>query len=223
MSVGAKTIRELVNKANLALDLGGDLVETRLDFLKELNMKAFEREFSPLRKQLIITYRSMQEGGVVPINDFDRVDIILKLVSIIRPSFFDIELSTIKRIKAIELINYREESGLIISWHNFNFTPTVHKLFQIYKEANLLGDVIKIVPMANTYSDNSAIIKLYKLIPETDKKRVIAFCMGSRGIISRFYQLLLDTLLTYTSLPGEPVAEGQISIEEARTLYESIY
>jgi 3-dehydroquinate dehydratase I len=76
------------------------------------------------------------------------------------------------------------------------------------------------VTLAQTPADN---LRTLSLIPEARKMgvKVITFCMGPMGILSRIATVLLGGYLTFAALgKGEAAAPGQIPIREMRTLLE---
>lgn len=221
VSVFSKNVQNLRQKAYDALDLGADIVELRLDYLKHFELKEIQSSFEEISDKIILTNRAPEEGGMFVGSDISRVDSLLKLVDLMHPRFFDIEFKTIDKLN-FDIEPYKQTSNVIVSWHDVNRTPSYIDLKRIFNKAQYMGDVIKIVPMANSYLDNAEVLKLYSLLSDRDKQRVVSFCMGLYGVLSRFYLLFIDPFLYYTSLPGEPIVEGQFSITEARGLYNEI-
>jgi 3-dehydroquinate dehydratase type I len=78
------------------------------------------------------------------------------------------------------------------------------------------ADIVKIVTFAKKMEDN---LKVLGLIPYAQKKglKIIAFCMGEKGKISRIMAPMLGSYLTYASLDkGEESAPGQMTVEEIK-------
>lgn len=100
---------------------------------------------------------------------------------------------------------------LMLSYHNFESTPSSEELMRICSEMQLAGaDAIKIACMANTESDNDLVMKLYDHF-----ENITAFCMGELGRKSRILSLMNGLKLTYASPDNGPAtASGQYSFSE---------
>ncbi|MEZ6040394.1 MAG: shikimate dehydrogenase [Planctomycetaceae bacterium] len=103
----------------------------------------------------------------------------------------------------------------IVSHHNFDETPM--ELFDIHKRmAKCDPDVIKIVTMANSPSDNVRMLELVQsaTIP------TVGFCMGEFGTISRILCGRFGSPFTYAAFSRErEMAPGQLTFAETRNLY----
>ena len=91
----------------------------------------------------------------------------------------------------------------------------------IFKELAATGaDIVKIVTRARVPGDN---IRVLGLIPIAQKIgiRIITFCMGPIGKISRIASPLFGGYLTFASLEkGEESADGQIPVTEMKKILE---
>jgi 3-dehydroquinate dehydratase type I len=77
---------------------------------------------------------------------------------------------------------------------------------------------VKIVTYARSAEDN---LRLLRIIPRSlaGGQRIIAFCMGPHGRVSRILAPLLGSLITYASLRrGAESAPGQWTVEEMRKM-----
>ena len=82
-----------------------------------------------------------------------------------------------------------------------------------YFKMKKFSDNIKIVTTAKTVSDIPKILSLY----DNKNTRLIAFCMGDIGKISRLLSLFLGSPFTYVSL-GKPIAPGQLKLNEVKSM-----
>jgi len=80
------------------------------------------------------------------------------------------------------------------------------------------ADVIKIVSLARTWEDNLTILSLIPYARER-RQKVVAFCMGEKGKISRIFSPFLGAAWVYASLnrsrasgPGQLTAGEMIEI-----------
>ncbi|MCP8318390.1 MAG: type I 3-dehydroquinate dehydratase [Candidatus Methylarchaceae archaeon HK01B] len=214
-SIGVRDIKLLKKRVEEALDLGSDLIEVRIDYLDEMDFSYINEVVKLCEDRCILTCRARGEGGEFRGSEEERQKLILDLTQF-RPTYIDIELSLARSEPEILDIIKRARVSTIISWHDFKDTPPFQSLESTLDEAKLLGDIVKIVPMANHFSDNLSILKLYE---SSKPDRLIAFCMGEKGQISRVLCPLFGSPFTYASLPDSPTAPAQITIKELRELY----
>ena len=85
------------------------------------------------------------------------------------------------------------------------------KLLEMKKFSNN----IKIITMAKSINDGPRILSLYK---NSKNIKLIAFSMGNFGRMSRLLCLLLGSPYTYVSL-GKPIAPGQFSLDEVKSIF----
>ncbi|MEM2910526.1 MAG: type I 3-dehydroquinate dehydratase [Nitrososphaerota archaeon] len=196
-----------------AIESGADLVEVRLDYLEDLDTRTISSALRPYMGKLVLTLRPHYEKGFFKGDEKERAEI-LKELSQEGPAYVDIELrSPLSQDLSKELM----EMGItvIISWHDFKKTPETEELRRIANLAMKSGNVAKVVTMANSFSDSLKILPLYDM---NTKDRLIAFCMGSEGTLSRFLSMMLGAPFMYVSLPGAPTAPGQPNILEAKEI-----
>lgn len=210
VSVAESNLILTKKKAKIALDDGADLVELRLDFLSIIEPIRIKKEFEKINEKIILTVRRKDEGGKFKQSESKRIEIIEQLTDM-NDSLKDIELRTILENK--KKINRKK--NIIISWHDFNKTPTSNKLEKLTKLASNHGQYIKIVPTAQTLQDNKRIIELYS---KQRKGKLIAFCMGNKGSISRILSPLVGAPIVF-AYHKKKIAPGQLSLKELKILY----
>ncbi len=214
-SLIASNKTEMINSIEKAISFGTKFIEIRFDYINTSEIY----ELLPLLKkysdQCIYTCRKLDQGGSFKGNEKLRIKILEEL-SKHNPSFIDIELITIKNKPELAKTLRSNGSSLIVSWHNFSETPNEKVLKSILTDSKKFGDISKIVTFAQTFQDNNKIFSLYK--SET-KGKLIAFCMGELGIISRILCVTLGSPLTYASIDDNQTAKGQISILEMKKIY----
>lgn len=206
----AQSLKDSVLKA---ISIGADVVEARLDYLEDLDANVLSSVLRPYMDKLILTLRPHYESGLFEGDEEERARI-LKRLSREAPAYVDIEL---RSPMFQDLLKELMKAGVtvIVSWHDFEKTPETDELRRIVSLAMSCGGIAKVVTMAKSFSDNLRILSLYRT---DDKHRLIAFCMGAEGILSRFLSVMLGAPFMYVSLPGAPTAPGQPSITEAREL-----
>ena len=212
VSVMGREITEIERKAEKALRLGGDLVELRLDFLKNLRLEELRRLVSRFAERAIVTLRPSWEGGGYKGSEEERIRIIEEAASE-KPAYVDLELMTRDLEKVSRRL--RRHTRLIVSFHDFSETPSEEALAARARRCLSYGDLGKIVTMSSSLSDNLKILGLYgrKDLPNG---RLMAFAMGEKGVISRILSPILGSPIAYACLPGEEVAPGQLTLHELR-------
>jgi 3-dehydroquinate dehydratase-1 len=188
-----------------------EIAEIRLD-LTEFNDEAIERVFS-CRKRLIATCRP---GKYPRETQLEK----LKNAILFGATYVDIEYEADDDYKR-DLIAFahNHECYIIISYHNYEYTPELEELEKIMANCFVQGcDVAKIVTLVKVNRDNSKLLSLYK-----SPGRLIAFGMGDLGKITRIVAPFLGAEFTYAAMDkGEPTAPGQIRYTRLKEFIASI-
>ena len=211
VSVAEKTPKKIKHTLLKSLKKS-DYAEIRFDFLKpNLVPDALDLVKKDLKK-CVGTLRPISEGGNFSGSEKNRISI-LKLIAEYNPFLLDIEFNTIKKNK--NLLRYLKSTNtdLLVSWHNFKQTPNASILKKQYFKMKKFSNNIKIVTTAKTVSDIPKILSLY----DNKNTRLIAFCMGDIGKVSRLLSLFLGSPFTYVSL-GKPIAAGQLKLDEVKSM-----
>ncbi|MEM1525448.1 MAG: type I 3-dehydroquinate dehydratase [Nitrososphaerales archaeon] len=210
----SKELESLKKSILEALRLGSDLIEIRLDFMTHIDLRMICNTLSEFIDKCIFTMRCKSEGGYFNGDEKERLRILWEL-SLLKPAYLDLELSTIKRKDDYSLHILNSGTNIIVSWHDFEKTPSKNELLKIIQEASSYSNYIKIVTMASNFSDNIKILSLYR---EVKDKKLIAFCMGEKGIISRILCPYLGSPFTYASF-NLPAAPSQLNLVDMLDLY----
>ena len=139
-------------------------------------------------------------------------------------AYVDINVFSYINLKKEEKTLLRSRgTKLILSFHDYQMTPTTNALAKVYREAVAAGaDIVKIVTTADTTEDALRVLDLYRLQREgrMGRKRVplIAFAMGDAGRFSRLEAHRQGAPFTYCALRQKYiVAPGMFTMEEAET------
>jgi len=211
-SVAEKTPKRVKQTLAKALKKS-DYAEIRFDFLNpNLVPDALQQIKKDLRK-CVCTLRPVSEGGKFSGSEKNRISI-MKLIAEYNPFLLDIEFNTL--IKNKNLRRYLKSTGtdILLSWHNFKQTPDTSVLKKKLAQMKKFSNNIKIVTMAKSVNDATRVLSLYK----NNNTKLIAFSMGNYGRISRILCLFLGSPYTYVSL-GKPVAPGQFSVDEVKSIF----
>lgn len=190
-----------------------DYAEIRFDFLRP---EAVPEALQLVKRHLhrsVCTLRPETEGGRFQGTEKDRISI-LKLIAEYNPYLLDVEFSTLSKNK--ELLNYVKKTGtqILVSWHDFEKTPSFAALSERLRKMQRVAKYVKIVTTANSIKDSTTVLSLYR----KQNSKLIAFAMGDFGRISRILCLYLGSPYTYVSF-GKPVAPGQFSLDEVKSLF----
>lgn len=189
-----------------------DLFELRLDHLVGC-LDELEKKISILRAPLIITARHPAEGGANRLPTQQRRALLLRFLS--RARYVDVELRSAKPLRPVLELARRKNVRRIISFHDFNNTPSVRVLKAKGRAAKSTGaDIFKVATRTDTPAQ---LERLLDFVASNDVDLAIAAMgMGKLGSISRLVLAQLGSPLIYASV-RPPVIEGQLSIQQLRS------
>jgi 3-dehydroquinate dehydratase I len=189
-----------INKAEYA--------EVRIDQL-DLSEEQLKSLFS-IKKKSIATCRPGK------FDDARRLEL-LKLSIDSGAGYVDIEYEAKAEYRK-ELVEHARANHIfiIISYHNFDKTPSAKAMNDIIEQSVKWGaNRTKITTMATLPTDCVRVMALYE-----KNKNIIAFCMGQMGTITRAAAPLLGAEFTYASLePKLATAPGQLAVDEMKDIY----
>ncbi|KAJ5658726.1 uncharacterized protein N7484_002375 [Penicillium longicatenatum] len=206
--------------------VGSDAVELRVDLLKDPkadgdipSVDYVNEQMSFLRKRvslpLIFTIRTKSQGGRFPDDAHDAAMQLYRLAFRSGAEFVDLEIAfpeemlrTVTEMKGHSKIiaSHHDPLGKL-SWSNMSWIPS-------YNRALEYGDVIKLVGVAQSLDDNTALRKFKNWAAQAHDIPLIAINMGDNGQLSR----ILNAFMTPVSHPSLPfkAAPGQLSATEIR-------
>jgi 3-dehydroquinate dehydratase type I len=213
----AKNTSGVIKKMDRGTPLA-QVLEIRLDLMEEFDLQQLLRN-AP--RPLLVTYRSKKEGGNGRAHYQSRVRILEEAIQR-GADFVDVEFSMPLMYRE-PLLRNRANTRVVLSRHILNSTPSGDALAALLGKMAATGaDIVKIVTRARTLEDNRRVLDLIPLARHLGI-RLIAFCLGPRGRVSRILCPLLGGFLTFASLEeGEESAEGQISAGEMKDLFERL-
>ncbi|MFN4336658.1 MAG: type I 3-dehydroquinate dehydratase [Candidatus Nitrosocaldus sp.] len=219
-SIPARDSMSLAEGIARAFNEGSDIVEVRFDYSSKDAINDLLYTVMEYRDRMIFTCRSRDEGGVFDGSEADRL-IVLKRLASFRPMLLDIEYNTIEKDEElydhIRVLN----CDLLISYHDFNHTPSIDRLAEIMDGMLEYSNSVKIVTMAESIEDNEIILALYDMVKGKDIQ-LVAFCMGKHGLASRVLCTMLGAPFTYAAL-DEPLAPSQLTLAQMRRIYKAMH
>ena len=214
-------VEKTVEKALVAIkETNGlaDLIELRVDYLKRVNLAPL---LENRQKPFIVTNRREEEGGKYKGEERKRLSVLQEAIDL-GGDYIDVELAT-ERSFLQSLIRNKGGTQVILSFHDFHRTPSLKELEKLFDQMIRLGaDVIKIVPFARSWEDNLSILSLIPFAKER-RQKIVAFCMGEKGKISRIFSPFLGAAWTYASLnKSRASAPGQLTARELMDTWEKM-
>jgi len=193
-----------------------DLIEVRIDMIGD----SWQSLPKMLKRPWIACNRSRSEGGFWNGDESERVRELLKALDL-GASYIDIELKS-AHVKNVVQHTKRADRKAIISHHDTVGTPNISELEKIVdKEIRLGADICKLVTTATRFEDNLTVLQLVH--EYSSSTRIVAFCMGEKGSVSRILSPLIGGELVYVSTRvGLESASGQIEFESLKTLYQML-
>jgi len=195
-----------------------DLIELRVDYLRNAELGLL---FQNRKKPFIVTHRRKEEGGRYRGDERKRLGVLQEAIDL-RADYIDVELAT-ERSLLQGLISNKRSTRIILSSHDFRKTPPQKELQKLLDQmVGLEADVVKIVSFARSWEDNLNILSLLPFAKER-KQKIIAFCMGEKGKISRIFSPFLGAAWTYASLkPNRTSAPGQLTAQALKDIWKKM-
>ncbi len=216
VSIQPETTDQALNFMKRLEKYKANFIEVRLDSLKDHQKLVEIANYGKV--PLIATNRSTHCQGKFSGSETERQQILLEAA---RNGFeyVDIELSVpnlTEIVKAIREMNAKP----VISFHDFNRTPSLARLHQIMKKEIANGaEVCKIVTTAKLIEDNLRVLTFVSQVHESAK--VVCFSMGELGKPSRLLSPLFGGFFTIASLQrGKETAPGQLTVQEMRIAHK---
>ncbi|XP_030551132.1 bifunctional 3-dehydroquinate dehydratase/shikimate dehydrogenase, chloroplastic isoform X2 [Rhodamnia argentea] len=215
--VMAGTVKEMVTQLDEAKSSGAELVEIRLDSLKNFSP---HEDLKTLIKAsalpTLFTYRPKWEGGQYDGDDKSRLDT-LRLAMELGADYVDVELQVAFEFNASIQGSKPEKCKVIVSSHNYENTPSIEDLGNLVARIQAAGaDIVKI---ATTALDITDVARMFHITVHSQVP-VIGIVMGERGLISRVLCAKFGGFLTFGTLESGAVsAPGQPTIKDLLDLY----
>ena len=193
------------------------LIELRMDYLREAGL--VEVILKGRKNPFIVTNRRRAEGGMCRVDERTRMEVLEKAIDL-GAEFVDVELGT-ERSLLQRLMADRKRTEIILSFHDFQGTPSQSQLRGLYKRmVRWKPDFIKIATFARSWEDNFRILSLIPYALDRNQK-IVTFCMGEKGRMSRIFSPLMGGAWTYASLArNRASAPGQLTALEMTEIWE---
>jgi 3-dehydroquinate dehydratase type I len=218
VSIQPTTILEALELIDRAEAASADLVEVRLDSLKNIERLADVATHGKLQK--IATNRLASLRGKFMGTETEQKQI-LRNAAKTGFEYVDIELSASNlREFTTEVSEYGAKP--IVSFHDFDQGLTLAELNDVLEREIASGaDICKIVTTAKRVEENLTLLNFTSAACK--RCNVVCFAMGGAGKISRLLSPLFGCAFTFAALKtGGETAPGQMTIQEMRSAYKSL-
>jgi 3-dehydroquinate dehydratase type I len=214
-------VERTVEKALIAIKEASpqaDLIELRVDYLNRLDLAPL---LESRQKPFIVTHRREEEGGKYKWEERKGLGVLQEAIDL-KGDYIDVELATERSILR-SLIRNKGGTQVILSVHDFHRTPSPKELQRLFGRMIRLGaDVIKIIPFAKAWEDNLSILSIIPFARKRSQK-IVAFCMGGRGKLSRIFSPFFGAAWTYASLSRvKASAPGQLTVAEIKEIWKML-
>ena len=217
VSLVENTLSDLMKAADKCKSLGADIIEVRLDRLKEPLSSTTLEKLSKLKENTelptMLTLRPKWEGGNFEGNEERRWAILEEAIEI-GFDYIDLEFKLDDK-KKNQLMAKAKENHVktIVSYHNFQETPPWKEIFNQIKEcADTGADIAKVVYYNKSINDALNILKAGSATKNIDHN-FTAMGIGPQGHITRILAPAIGCEIVYASLEeGKEASEGQIDI-----------
>jgi 3-dehydroquinate dehydratase/shikimate dehydrogenase len=197
-----------------------DIVEVRADCLELADPDRLAQLAHAVRRPLIMTLRSADQGGHTSHDLESRRRFWTALTNTPPKTFKDLELDLVElfsRSNATEPLPV-EWRNVICSIHDFDRMPD--NLDDIFER--MIATPAGTLKIAVTARDAIDCLPVFALLDRArrDGRQIIGIAMGQTGVMTRILGPSRGSLLTYGSLDQESGnAPGQISVADLRELY----
>jgi 3-dehydroquinate dehydratase-1 len=219
---------EIIAELGKVVPKNPDIIEWRVDFYDEIDnvekvLLSAEMISSNSNNILILfTIRSHKEGGEkIPLSEEGKVALLTTICKTDYIQMIDFEVSNDPdHIKHLRNVSKEQQKKLILSYHNFDFTPEKSEICKRLLMAEFYGaDVAKAAVMPKNKKDVLALLELTRELNETMSIPLITMSMGGLGSVSRILGWVYGSAVTF-AVGEKSSAPGQIPIEDLRKVVE---
>lgn len=206
---------EAERQARAALANGADLVELRLDLIRNLNSRVVHKLAAAVGSRAIATLRSPEQGGSSAVEGSTRPSR-LKEICRERFAYVDIECETDSGL-AVGLADLarRRRIQVIVS-HHFREATGLEDVEEAIDKCARIGDVAKVAVPVSDVESAVALAELART-EASRKMRVVVIGTGPEGMLTRALAAPLRQEIQYASW-GEAAASGQFPLATAARL-----
>jgi 3-dehydroquinate dehydratase-1 len=221
-----RTLDKIMTELAVVLPKKPDVLEWRVDFFEQIgDTAAVIAAATAIKKEagdipLLFTRRSTIEGGEkIALNEGQVITMYAAVCESKTIALIDYEMAN----EAANIVRVRDVAKangikLVLSFHNFSYTPGLETLASKFLMADQLGaDVAKVAVMPRDLDD---VLILLRATREASKKLripLISMSMGPFGAMTRLFGWTFGSALTF-AVGASSSAPGQVPIEDLNTV-----
>ena len=227
--VGRTRERLLAEAANVAAKQP-DVIEWRVDYFEAIADTAAVLDAGRALRAgvgdvpILFTRRSIREGGEpIAIGDEEVVRLYDAVGASGLVDCLDFEMGNdADHVRRVRDSARKHGARVVLSYHNFGYTPGVEFLVQRFLEGERLGgDVAKVAVMPRDRDDVLALLAATSRAEAKAHIPLISMSMGPLGAVTRMVGGVFGSALSFAVGEGSS-APGQMPIADLQTVYDII-
>ena len=221
-----RTREQILAEVQVVLAKKPDILEWRVDFFdgiantSDVISVATAIKAAAAGIPLLFTRRSIREGGEkISLSEEKVIALYQAMCESRQIDLIDFEMGNdAAHIALVREAAKANDIKLVLSFHNFSFTPGLETLGQRFLQAEQLGaDVAKVAVMPRSLED--VLTLLSATLSASQKLRIplISMSMGPYGSLTRLFGWTFGSALTF-AVGASSSAPGQVPIEDLNTV-----
>ncbi len=226
-----RSVSELIQECKYLQDKIYDVVELRIDFLKDVtSLDAIGEALSAVRKELpnsaiLFTFRTKEEGGETAVAESYYFELIQYAIKTGTVDAIDLEYFRDQdRIKQTLEIAKAAGVTVVMSNHDFAKTPSFEEITgRLIGMKKLGADVAKLACMPNSAKDVLTLLSATEDVKsQYPDEPIITMSMGKLGAISRISGEIFGSALTFGSAK-KASAPGQLEVTTLQQILRALH
>ncbi len=221
-----RTLTALLAELAMVLPKQPDVLEWRVDYFDAIGDSAAVIAAAQAIKQaagnipVLFTRRSTLEGGEkIAINEDQVIAMYTAVCESKSIDLIDYEMANdaanIARVRTAAKAN---NIKLVLSFHNFSYTPALETLVAKFLTADQLGaDVAKVAVMPRDLDDVLTLLTATRAASKKLRIPLISMSMGPFGAVTRLFGWTFGSALSF-AVGASSSAPGQVPIEDLNTV-----
>lgn len=218
--------KAILSELEKVIDKKPDIIEWRVDFFEKIGQLQDVITVAKTIKEMsgnipiLFTIRSHREGGQpISLSQNEIVDLYANVCRSQTVDIIDFELSNpIEHIRHLRKVSQDTQIKMIMSYHNFEFTPGQDHLMEKFMEAEAYSaDIAKVAVMPKTLKDVLTLLSVTLEAKDQLNIPVITMSMGGYGSLTRMIGGVFGSAVTF-AVGENSSAPGQIRIEDLKTV-----
>lgn len=221
-----RTLAAILAELAVVLPKKPDVLEWRVDFFEQIgDAAAVIAAANAIKKEagaipLLFTRRSTIEGGEkIALNEAQVIAMYTAVCESKSIDLIDYEMAN----EAANIVRVRDAARandikLVLSFHNFSYTPGLETLASKFLMADQLGaDVAKVAVMPRDLDDVLTLLTATRAASKKLRIPLISMSMGPFGAMTRMVGGVFGSALTF-AVGASSSAPGQVPIEDLNTV-----